>query len=116
MSGKPGAAVVGLLMGMNHCRACKAIEAVELRAVCDADAAHARQTAAELGVPIATSRFVEAALAGRPVPVDARDGALSRLVAHAVVASLRTRATMQMNHKELTWGSPAHAFGDPRVG
>ncbi len=57
MSGKPGAAVVGLRMGQNHCRAYKAVAAVELRAVCDADAARARQTAAELGVPLATSRF-----------------------------------------------------------
>ena len=50
-----------------------------------------------------TRAFVDAVLAGRPVPVDARDGALSTLVAHAVVACLRTGATVQMNHQE--WGS-----------
>ena len=54
---KVGAAVVGLRMGQNHCRAYKAIEAVELRAVCDASEERARKTAADFAVPVATTRF-----------------------------------------------------------
>jgi predicted dehydrogenase len=50
-----------------------------------------------------TRAFVEAVLARKPLPVDARDGALSTLVALAVVECLRTGQPMRIDRDALTY-------------
>ena len=50
-----------------------------------------------------TRAFVEAVLAGKPLPVDARDGARSTILAHAVVECLRTGKAMRMDNDALSF-------------
>jgi len=50
-----------------------------------------------------TRAFVEAVLSGEPLPVDARNGAMSTLVALAVVECLRTGRSMRMHSQALTF-------------
>jgi len=50
-----------------------------------------------------TRAFVAAVLEGTPLPVSARDGALSTIAAHAVVECLRTGKTMRMHTDTLSF-------------
>ena len=50
-----------------------------------------------------TRAFVQAVLDGTPLPVDAREGAKSTILAHAVVACLRTGKAMRMDNEALAF-------------